>query len=462
MKEYAETLRAKLAQYGLRPLDVVFVLFISVTLAMLLMVMVSSKRSERMLKQEIASLRSELGLDEDEITLITEAPQTETVLPSETVPETQLESTEEITEPAANMLDSWTTPEILQQVDSVMAKMTLEEKIYQLFIVTPEVLVNNQYTEVSAMDSVVSDALYAHPVGGVVFFAQNLKSLDQITRLISGMQGCTGNVGMWVSVDEEGGKVARCAQNLGTPVYSAMQVYGARGDTDEIYRVGEGIAADISQFGFNLDFAPVADVNLNAGNELGDRIFSSDPQVVSSMTGAMVRGLQSSGKVSATLKHFPGLGAAGGNTHTDNAAHISRTYQQLESDEFAAFRGGIQAGVDFVMVGHQIMDCAGDNLPSDLSPTVVTGWLRGELEFQGIVVTDAQNMNTITQNYSAGEAAKRSLQAGVDMVLMPTDLNDAYNTVYNAVQNQEITESRIDESVRRILIIKAKHGLLNP
>ena len=113
-----------------------------------------------------------------------------------------------------------------------------------------------------------------------------------------------------------------------------------------------------------------------------------------------------------------------------------------------------------MMVGHQIMSCAGDDLPSDLSAVAVNEWLRGDLGFQGIVVTDSQSMNTISGTYSAGEAAKKSIMAGVDIVLIPKDLDDAYQAVYDAVKGGEIPESRIDESLRRILSAKAKHGLI--
>lgn len=348
-------------------------------------------------------------------------------------------------------------------VEDVLNSMTLEEKIYQMFIVDPETLVDHAVGCVVSSGDTTKAALVEKPVGGIIYFAQNLESRDQTRSMIENAQIYakeSHGVGLWIAVDEEGGNVARVASKLGTTSYESMQYYGTRGDIDEISNVGVGIANDISQFGFNLDFAPVADVNLNSGNELGSRIFSSDVQVVSEMVGAMVRGLQSSGDVSATLKHFPGLGAESGNTHYDTRAIIDRTYEELRQDEFTAFQGGIDAGADFVMVGHQTMPAAGDNLPSDLSEVVVTDWLRGELGFQGIVVTDSQQMNTITNNYNSADAAVMSIQAGVDIVLMPSNLTSAYQGVYQAVQDGRISEERINESVRRILTEKAAHGLL--
>lgn len=388
---------------------------------------------------------------------------------TENVPEETIVTTEQLA--ATSMVETMPTESeaitdgiVNQMVEDTLDRMTVSQKVYQLFIVTPEVLVGNGVSAVSSAGDLSRSSLQNKPVGGIIYFAQNLLDGNQTNAMISGMQTYAkesgAGIGLWIAVDEEGGTVARVASKLGTQSYSSMQYYGNLNDVNEVERVGSGIASDIAQFGFNLDFAPVADVNLNSGNELGSRIFSSDPQVVSDMVSAMVKGLQSSNKVSATLKHFPGLGAEDGNTHYDVTAYIDRSLDELRENEFVAFKGGIEAGADFVMVGHQIMSCTGDNRPSDLSYTVVTEWLREELGFNGVVVTDAHNMNTISGSYSAGTAALMAFEAGVDIVLMPTDLDSAYNSIYNAVQGNPEMLNRLDESVRRILVAKAKHGLL--
>ncbi len=343
-----------------------------------------------------------------------------------------------------------------------LANMTLQEKVYQLLIVTPESLAGTT-AAVTASGTEIQASLQERPVGGIIYFAQNLKSADQTRSMIANAQTYaqeSHGTGLFIAVDEEGGKVACVAGTLGTTAYSPMATYGAKGDARAVEAIGEDIAADIAQFGFNVDFAPVADVNVNADNELGDRIFSSDPAVVAEMSAAMVKGLQKSGKVSATLKHFPGLGAGGGNTHNDKVCRITRSLDELRSCEFKAFQGGIDAGSDFVMVGHQTMECAGDNLPADLSYTVMTRWLRDELGYNGIVITDSHTMATITSNYGSGEAAKASFAAGADMILMPADPDAAFMEIYKAVRSGEIPESRLNESVRRILRVKAKYGLL--
>ena len=344
-----------------------------------------------------------------------------------------------------------------------LSNMTLQEKVYQLLIVTPESLAGTS-SAVTESGKATQAALQEQPVGGIIYFAQNLKNADQTKCMISNAQTYakeSHGTGLFIAVDEEGGRVARVAKTLGTTAYDPMSTYGAKGDTKAVEAIGEDIAADISQFGFNVDFAPVADVDLNPNNELGDRIFSSDPAVVAAMSGAMVTGLQKSGKVSATLKHFPGLGAEDGNTHNDKVCLITRSLDQLRNDEFKAFRGGIDAGADFVMVGHQTMECAGDSLPSDMSYTVMTKWLRNELGYNGIIITDSHAMATITSNYTPGEAAKASFAAGADMILMPKDTDAAFTEIYKAVRSGEIPESRLNESVRRILRVKAEHGLLD-
>lgn len=342
-------------------------------------------------------------------------------------------------------------------VKELISDMSLKEKVYQMFIVTPEELIDNEISCVTESGEMIKAAIEEKPVGGVIYFAKNLESQEQTVNMISNIQEYT-DTGLWIAVDEEGGDVARIADSLGEENCGAMAYISG---TDEAYQAGADISGYISKYGFNLDFAPVADVAINPYNELGDRIFSSDAETVSEMVSAVVRGLQSSGKVSATLKHFPGLGAEDGNTHTDTETVIDRTFEELENEEFKAFKGGIDAGADFVMVGHQIMTCAGDDMPSDLSYTVVTEWLRERLGFNGIVITDSHEMNTISGSYGSGSAAVTAIKAGVDIVLMPYDLDSAAYEVMTAVENGEITEERIDESLYRILSQKEKAGLLN-
>lgn len=324
-----------------------------------------------------------------------------------------------------------------------------------MFFVNPEQITGTSRTVVTPLD------LSQKPVGGIICMGANLTSVSQTKNMLSKTQqnALKSGVGVFLGVDEEGGRVARCALKLGTTAFDGMAVYGERNDAGEAFNIGKTIGADIGALGFNVDFAPVADVDISPTNELGDRIFSDDPKVVANMVSGVVKGLRSSG-VAATLKHFPGLGAEDGNTHTATSIMIDRTYDQLRSEEFVPFRSGIAAGAEFVMVGHQKVSAFGDDLPADLSYKAVTEMLRGELGFDGIAITDAQRMNTIAGVYGSGQAAVMSVKAGIDMILSPDDLDEAVNAVYNAVISGEISEARINQSVTRILTLKQKMGLL--
>ncbi|MDE5770974.1 MAG: glycoside hydrolase family 3 [Ruminococcus sp.] len=344
---------------------------------------------------------------------------------------------------------------------ALLEQMTLEEKVYQMFMVKPEQLTGVYPT--TASGETTKNALENYPVGGIIYFADNLVSVPQTRDMLSNAQQYakeSGGVGLFTAVDEEGGTVARVAQKLGTTAFSNMEYYGESNDAGTAYNIGYTIGSDLHNLGFNLDFAPVADVNINIYNELGSRIFSSNPYVVANMATSVAVGLQDAG-VCATLKHFPGLGAEDGNTHNDSFVIIDRNVDQLRESEFVPFRSGINAGADFVMVSHQIVTGFDDNLPADLSYTAVTEYLRNELGFNGIAITDAQQMNTISTVYSSGDAAVMSVKAGIDIILMPEDLQSAVNAVCNAVNSGEISESRIDESVMRILNQKYELGLFN-
>lgn len=332
--------------------------------------------------------------------------------------------------------------------------MSLKERVYQMFFVNPEQL-GFGYPVQTPID--ISDK----PVGGILYMGANLESVSQTRKMLSGTQtnASKSGIGVFLAVDEEGGTVARCAWKLGTTKFDGMAVYGARNDFNEAFNIGKTIGADIRSLGFNVDFAPVADVDISPTNELGNRIFSDDPDVCANMVSGVVKGLKSS-EVAATLKHFPGLGAEDGNSHTEKEIIIDRTLEQLRGVELVPFRSGINAGADFVMVGHQKVSSFGDDLPADLSYTAVTTLLRGELGFRGIAITDAQSMNTISGVYSSGTAAKMSIKAGMDMILVPNNLDEAVSAVISAVKSGEISEQRINESVTRILTVKQKMGLL--
>lgn len=347
-------------------------------------------------------------------------------------------------------------------ISKLLSSMTLEEKIYQMFIVTPEALTGFEGS-VTQAGSMTQSAYMSTPVGGLIYFSQNLETWQQTSEMLHNTQNMAqklnNDIGVFLAVDEEGGDVARVGNNF--RVYNSydMEYYGSREDYTTVYNLGNTIGVTLKDLGFNLDFAPVADVNINPDNELGNRIFSDDPMIVSEMTYNFVRGLKDTG-VASTLKHFPGLGAGDGNTH-NSSVYIDRQYEDLFYNEFMAFLGGINADSDFVMVGHQITAASGDNLPGDLSPIVVNQWLKTDLGFSGLVITDSQSMGAITDNYTPGQAAVMAVKAGVDIILMPNDLANAVQGIQDALKSGELTEERINESVTKILTKKLTLGLLD-
>ncbi len=343
-------------------------------------------------------------------------------------------------------------------VKDVLSQMSLEEKIGQLFIVCTDSL--DFYAETSVTDE-MKENLQTYQPGGIVFYSFNLESRDQVTTFIEDMQAEV-KIPMFMSVDEEGGPVSRIAnhENMGTTQFPSMKEIGETEDVTKAYEVGSVIGKEISELGFNLDFAPVADVISSEENtEIGERSFGSDPELVSSMVKEVVKGLQSN-NVSATLKHFPGQGSSTEDTHK-GFSDMDLTIDELRGVDLIPFTEGIKAGVDFIMVSHVALSTVtGDDLPSSLSSIVVTDILRNELQFDNVIITDGMNMKSITKFFDSDEAAVKAFQAGNDMILMPDDFTSAVGGILEAVDSGKISEDDIDDAVRRILRIKIRRGIL--
>lgn len=379
---------------------------------------------------------------------------TETIKPSETAKPS--ENTKP-TEPPAQQPEN-PGGSIESQISYYLSKLTLEEKICQMFVVHPEKLVNKS-SAYTAADETTRAAINKYPVGGVVYFDANLKSESQVKTMLSNTQKYSlDRVGlpMLLCVDEEGGKVARIAGSgrFNVPVFDNMCVIGAAGDISKAYNVGDTIGGYLSRLGFNVDFAPVADVLSNSDNTVVKlRSFGSSPVLVSNMALAVSNGLNKHG-VYSTYKHFPGHGATEGDTH-EGYAYTSKTLEQLKVCELQPFQNAINNGADFIMVGHiSVPSVTGDNTPASLSYRMITEILRNQMGYDGIVITDSIRMGAIVNNYSANEAVVRSIEAGNDIVLMPDNLEQAFNAVLSAVRSGRISEQRINESVARILKVK--------
>ena len=354
------------------------------------------------------------------------------------------------------------------EVDERLAGMTLEEKIMQLFILSPEELTGiDPVTEAS---EATRDAIFETPVGGLMYMPWNLCTYDQIQEMLKNTQAWSmerTGLPMFICVDEEGGMIRRIngrgiLQGRDEDEVPSMSFVGALGDTKFAYSLGEKMGRYLYDLGFNIDFAPVADTMTNPKNKIVmDRSFGSDPQLTASMAVCVMHGLQQY-HVGSVFKHFPGHGS----TTEDSHLGFARSFQ-TEEDLFACdlipFKAGIDNGVDMIMTGHiSLPKVTGDMTPASLSYDVITGILRKKMGYDGLVITDAMIMGAITQKYTSAESAILAVEAGNDLILIPESFKASFEGLLDAVKSGRISEDRIDESVRRILRWKMNYLQRNP
>ncbi|MCH5281218.1 MAG: hypothetical protein J1E61_07070 [Lachnospiraceae bacterium] len=349
---------------------------------------------------------------------------------------------------------------IEEKQDEILSDMTLEEKVAQLFVVTPEAL--SKDADVLHGTSGLREGLMQYPVGGLIYFSQHIQSPEQVKGLLKASDAYgreASYVPLFLAVDEEGGTVARVANtpDMGVAKVDDMERIGAEGNENKAYETGKQIGSYLSELGFNLDFAPVADTLTNPDNTVvKKRSFGSDPETVSKFSLAYLDGLMETGVI-GTLKHFPGHGSTKGDTH-DGYAYTDQTYAQLMAADLIPFRNGADKEVPFIMAGHiSLPNVTEQDLPASLSYEILTEILREDLDYDGIIITDALNMGAIAERYSSGEACVLALEAGADMLLMPVDFENAYESVLTAVREGRLSEERINESVRRILYVKLSY-----
>ncbi len=345
------------------------------------------------------------------------------------------------------------TPAPRTRAEALLADMTLEEKVWQLLIVRPSDLDPSCVKTVTAG---MRSALGGCPVGGIILFAANMESKSQVRTLLADLQDASA-LPLLMMCDEEGGTVSRLMRTVGTTQIGPMLDYKDDGP-DTAFENARTIGSDMAALGFNLDLAPVADVWSNPRNTvIGSRAYSDDFGQAAELIPAAVRGFHAGG-VGCTLKHFPGHGDTTTDTH-DGAAYVYKTLDGLRAGELLPFRAGIEAGADAVMIGHlTVTDVSAE--PALFSYALVTELLRGELGFDGVVLTDALRMKALTDRYDTAEVSVRAVAAGVDMLLEPTDPAAAVEAILDAVERGELTEARIDESVLRVLTLKENRGLI--
>lgn len=337
------------------------------------------------------------------------------------------------------------------------AALTLEQKVAQLFVVTPEAI--TEVGTATQAGEATKEALAAYPVGGLVYFKKNLLSADQTREMIANSQTYAQDacgLPLLVGVDEEGGTVSRIGGNPGfaIPNVGNMADVGATNDPTQAQAVAQTIGGYLCDLGFNLNFAPDSDICGNPATDvMALRSFGTDPALVSDMVSAQVKGFANAG-VLCCAKHFPGIGGMTGDSH-EGAIVTQNTLDELRIGELAPFEAAIEADVPMVMVGHLTAPNAfGNDVPASLNPAAVTDLLRGELGFQGLVITDSLSMGAVGDFCTPDQAGVMALLAGADLVLMPEDFASAYRGVLDAVCAGTLSEDRIDQSVMRI--VKAK------
>lgn len=332
--------------------------------------------------------------------------------------------------------------------------MTTQEKICQLLIVQPEVLTGG--STVTGMTDSLAAALREYPVGGVLLSAGNMTSGEQLAALTAALSN-GGKTAPLISVDEEGGRVARLMNTVGTTKLGSMYSYRAQG-TQGAHDNAQTIARDIAAYGFNTDFAPVADVWTNKrSNAIGDRAYSDDYDEAAELVAAAVKGFHDGGVI-CCLKHFPGHGSTAADSH-DGAATVDKTLPQLWQEDLKPFMSGIAAGADMVMVGHLTVPTM-DDAPASVSRKIVTNLLRYDLGFRGVIVTDGLQMQALAQ-YTDGEKAVLALAAGNDMLLELDDVPGAVAAIEKALADGTLSRAALDESVLRILQLKLAHGIVD-
>lgn len=341
----------------------------------------------------------------------------------------------------------------------ILSQLTLEEKIGQLFVITPNQLdaairEKNAGVKATSLTERMIRSYKRYPVGGFILFGWNIESPEQTRSFISELKSLCP-IPPILTLDEEGGRVTRLAkkESFYLPRFKSMNAIGDTGDKANAQVAGQIIGSYLLEFGFTLDLAPVADVNTNPENiVIGDRAFGSDPKLVSDMAGAFLSGLHSAG-VQGCLKHFPGHGDTKDDTHTDYVA-VTKTWEELKSCELIPFVNNLEQA-DCILVAHVTLSkAASDGYPASLSKELITGRLRGELGYKGIILTDALDMGAITKNYGAAEAAVLAFEAGNDILLMPRNFPAAFDALLAAVKSGRISMERLEESVLRILALK--------
>ena len=366
-------------------------------------------------------------------------------------------------EPAApETTEAPETAPTLSPAEELLNTMSLREKVGQLFIVRPDALdlTLEEEEKVTSLTEEMEKTLLDYPVGGFAQFGKNIVDPEQILSFNFALyEACP--IAPFLAVDEEGGLVARLARKdtFDLPKFESAAAVGAEGPQAAL-EMGRTIGAYVKQYGFNMDFAPVADTFTNPENTvIGTRAFSSDPQQSAACARAMADGLIEN-HIMPVFKHFPGHGDTVEDSHEELPV-VHKTVEELMACEWIPF---LEAGPgDCMMSAHiALPEVTGNMIPATMNPVIIQDCLRGKLGYEGLVITDAMEMDAIAETYSSGEAALMALQAGCDIVLMPPSLTEAFDAVLAAAEDGTFPLEDLDAKVLKILNVKLQHQIIVP
>ena len=336
--------------------------------------------------------------------------------------------------------------EIDKKVEETLKSMTLDEKIGQMMIV---------FYMKDTIDTTLISALKDVQPGGFILFKDNITTYERTLDYIKTIKSYV-KIPMFISIDEEGGNIQRLTNLYGDKVTDVPFMYnvGLVDDTNLTYEVGKVIAEELRVFGINLDFAPVIDVYSNEQNKvIGMRSFGTTAELVTKHGIALAKGLEDNGVI-AVYKHFPGHGNTEVDSHEDLPI-VGKTKEELMELDLIPFIDAIKNNASMIMIGHlAVPEITKDNVPASISKELITDFLKKELGYDGIVITDALNMKALTNYYAEEEICGKAVEAGVDILLMPTSSRTCLKSVKDAINKGYIDEDRIDESVRKILKLK--------
>ena len=336
-------------------------------------------------------------------------------------------------------------------INEMIAQMSIDEKVGQLIFAGITGKTVSEETK---------NLINEYKVGGIILFANNLDNPEQSIQLLNQikMENDQNPLPLFLGVDQEGGRVERLPDLIKLPT---NQKIGTKNNEQFAYEIAELLGKQLHAFGFNLNFAPVLDVNSNPNNPvIGDRSFGDDIEAVSRLGIESMRGIQSQ-HIIPVIKHFPGHGDTDVDSHVELPL-VDKSLEKLQALELVPFKKTIEAGADVIMNAHILLPQIDAEFPASMSEEVITGILREQLEFEGVVITDDMTMQAITAHFDIADAVVESVKAGTDIILMAhayDDLVSVFNMLKEAILSGEITEERVNESLQRIIRLKWKYGI---